>query len=113
MAFMNAGSAEHADKSEINITPLVDVMLVLLIIFLVAAPIMVRQIDLPLQPGPPQITPIEPTVIRLSIDAGGEVLFEGQALGMAALDRVLRMEGSALTPRSCRSRCRKTQPTLA
>ncbi len=46
MAFMIADASTHSDNAEINITPLVDVMLVLLIIFLVAAPVVVRQIEL-------------------------------------------------------------------
>lgn len=94
MAFMSADAAGRADKAEINITPLVDVMLVLLIIFLVAAPVVVRNIELPLQQGPTPVTPVEPTLLQLRVAATGEFLLEGRALSLAALDRVMRMEAS-------------------
>jgi biopolymer transport protein ExbD len=94
MAFMSADPAGRADKAEINITPLVDVMLVLLIIFLVAAPMVVRTIELPLQSGPTPVDPVDPTLLQLRVDAAGELMFEGRALSLAALDRVLQMESS-------------------
>lgn len=43
---MNVGGSEGGPKSDINVTPLVDVVLVLLIIFLVTMPIMMRQISI-------------------------------------------------------------------
>lgn len=93
MAFMNADALSTADKAEINITPLVDVMLVLLIIFLVAAPMVVRQIELPLAASPP--TPgVTPTVLALRIDAAGALEFEGRPLSLAALDRILQVEAT-------------------
>ncbi|GAA0247827.1 ExbD/TolR family protein [Rhodanobacter caeni] len=59
--------------SEINVTPLVDVMLVLLIIFMITAPVLAHKIkvDLP-QPNPNVVNPPNPLdPIRLKIDAGG------------------------------------------
>jgi biopolymer transport protein ExbD len=59
--------------SEINVTPLVDVMLVLLIIFMITAPVLAHKIkvDLP-QPNPNVVNPPNPLEpIRLKIDAGG------------------------------------------
>jgi biopolymer transport protein ExbD len=58
--------------SEINVTPLVDVMLVLLIIFMITAPVLAHKIkvDLPQpNPNPPPTTPLEP--INLKIDSSG------------------------------------------
>lgn len=94
MAFMNADAAERADNAQINITPLVDVMLVLLIIFLVAAPVVTRQIELPLLPGPPPTTQTELTVLNLRIDAAGALQFEGRSLSLAALERILQVESA-------------------
>ena len=52
MAFAQAGSRQDA-ISEMNITPLVDVMLVMLVIFMIAAPVFSQAIPLPLgQPNP-------------------------------------------------------------
>ena len=45
MAFKTSGSRKNAVLSDINITPMVDVMLVLLIIFLIAVPVAIQTID--------------------------------------------------------------------
>ena len=44
MAFKTSGSRKHAVLSDINITPMVDVMLVLLVIFIMAAPLMTQSV---------------------------------------------------------------------
>ncbi len=62
------GRYEQVTSSDINVTPLVDVMLVLLIIFMVAAPIATVSIKLDLPPAsatPPASKPKLPTVISL------------------------------------------------
>ncbi len=63
--------ADLAPVAEINITPMVDVMLVLLIIFMVTAPLMMSQlpVTLPKASSAPSDKPKEPTVV--SIDANG------------------------------------------
>jgi len=83
MAF--AGNASHRSVAEINITPLVDVMLVLLVIFMVAAPVLTHRIrlDLP-QAAPPQATMV-PTVVDLRIDAAGGLSWNGAATSLDAL----------------------------
>ncbi len=94
MAFTsNSGGGPMAD---INVTPLVDVMLVLLIIFMVTAPTAVVpiQVDLP-QPNrnpPPPGTPPEP--IRLRIDAGGSVTWNGTPVNMQILESQFDVEGA-------------------
>lgn len=91
MAFMTAAVSARSDNAEINITPLVDVMLVLLIIFLVAAPVVVRQIELPLTGTPPK-PDIERTQLALRIDAAGSLQLDGSPMSLAALDRILQVE---------------------
>ncbi|SDD66028.1 ExbD/TolR family protein [Aquimonas voraii] len=91
MAFMTADVPSRADKAEINITPLVDVMLVLLIIFLVAAPVLVRQIELPLTGTPPK-PDVEQAQLLLRIDAAGALQLDGSPMSLAALDRILQVE---------------------
>ena len=70
MAF---GTQDNTDEvmNEINMTPLVDVMLVLLIIFIITVPVMKHSvnIDLPLASNEVQIT--KPETLRLSVDAQG------------------------------------------
>jgi len=65
--------SKSAPMSEINVTPLVDVMLVLLIIFMITAPMLTHKvkIDLP-QPNPNVVQPDNPPEpIRLKIDRSG------------------------------------------
>jgi biopolymer transport protein ExbD len=72
--------------SEINVTPLVDVMLVLLVIFIITAPLLTYgiRLDLPNEAAP--ATPPEATTIRLSIDGSGQVFWEAEPV----TDEVLR-----------------------
>ena len=52
MAFSSGNSGPNAPMGDINVTPLVDVMLVLLIIFMVAAPLMTVGVPIDLPPNP-------------------------------------------------------------
>mgnify|MGYP006156327969 FL=1 len=102
MAFSsNSGSGPMAD---INVTPLVDVMLVLLIIFMVTAPALSYQIqvDLPQRttnPPPQPKDPPEP--IRLRIEAGGTVTWNNSPIPISVLQSSLEVEAQ-----------RAIQPTL-
>jgi biopolymer transport protein ExbD len=94
MAFTsNAGGGPMADM---NVTPLVDVMLVLLIIFMVTVPPLSYpiQVDLP-QPTtipPPPSNP--PPSIRVRIDAGGSVSWNGTPVSMSILQSQFDVEGA-------------------
>jgi len=69
----------------INTTPLIDMMLVLLIMFIVAMPMRTHQVPLDL-PGPTPSTPPEPRPVhRLDIDAAGRTLWDGRAVAGAEL----------------------------
>src|SRR5690349_24097724 len=70
---------EFAEAHEINVTPFIDVMLVLLIIFMVAAPLSTVDlpIDLPSSTATPQKKPVKPTYVSIQPDlavAIGETL---------------------------------------
>ena len=77
----------------INITPLVDVMLVLLVIFMVTMPIRseVLALDLP-QVGPPQPPTPRPEPVRLDVLADGGVMLDGVRLELAVLPAELRAQ---------------------
>ncbi len=73
---MSVGPAEEGDDvpmSDINTTPLVDVMLVLLVIFIITAPLLsyAIKLDLPNDPAPAAEAAL--TTIKLSIDAEGKI----------------------------------------
>ena len=67
---MSSGGDRGGMMSEINVTPFVDVMLVLLIIFMVTAPMMVQGVDieLPKSQSPPLTSKEEQLVLSLSAD---------------------------------------------
>ena len=75
--------------SEINTTPLVDVMLVLLVIFIITAPLMVSRLamDLPKTEGVQASAPAR--VVRLALDTQGQVYFDEQPVSVEALARLL------------------------
>jgi biopolymer transport protein TolR len=73
MAFSSGGSGSRAPLSEINVTPLVDVMLVLLIIFMVAAPMMTAGVEVDLPEADAPRMGIDEDKVLLSIDADSRV----------------------------------------
>ena len=88
-----AYSATSQDRvlADINITPLVDVMLVLLVIFMIAAPTLSHRIELNLpQPGPTRPSPTEP--IRLRIDQAGQIFWNDSPAPMSALRNMMEQE---------------------
>jgi len=85
MAFGGDDTGSGGSISQINVTPLVDVMLVLLIIFMVAAPILQQgvTIDLPaVRAG--NLESAEPPMV-VSIDAGGSVYLDETAYDLTKL----------------------------
>ena len=84
--------------SDINVTPFVDVMLVLLIIFMVTAPMMVQgvNVDLPEADAEPMTTDTEP--LMLSIDADGRVYINDVPVEVGflrdKLDKIMESRGS-------------------
>jgi biopolymer transport protein ExbD len=92
---MNLGSDESEAMSEINVTPLVDVMLVLLVVFLVTAPLLTQTVGVHL-PKTAAVAPnTEPKTINIGVDAEGKItLDQGPIADPMQLEELLR---SALT----------------
>ncbi len=72
--------------SEINMTPLVDVMLVLLIIFIITVPVINHAVKLDLPKASSQHEEIRPEKIQLSIRADGTLGWNGETLAADLLD---------------------------
>ena len=93
MAFSSdSGKGPMAD---INVTPLVDVMLVLLIIFIVTAPIMTYPIDVALPQrviNPPPVTKEPPPPIELRIDASNQIFWNNSPVSVTALPQMMETE---------------------
>ncbi|MGA1651692.1 MAG: ExbD/TolR family protein [Burkholderiaceae bacterium] len=79
---MQIGSASGDDEVmvEINTTPLIDVMLVLLIMLIITIPIQTHAVkmNMPIGNPPPQVK--QPTIVKLDVDFDGTVYWNGQAL---------------------------------
>ena len=92
MAFSSAGRS--GPLADINVTPLVDVMLVLLIIFIVTAPMVAVPIpvDLPQRSDKvvPRVDP--PPPIELRVDAADQLYWNGEVLTMADLQTRLQAQ---------------------
>lgn len=91
MAFANRDAA--LPVAAINITPLVDVLLVLLVIFMVTAPVLARSLDVQLPQYRPD-TPEPATQLHLRIDAAGGYWLENAAIDRTALIDALRVASS-------------------
>ena len=80
-----------APMAEINMTPLIDVMLVLLVIFMVTAPLMVSavRVELPQASAAPVADAATPT-LEVAIDKAGLVYLRDKPLAGAALEAALR-----------------------
>jgi biopolymer transport protein ExbD len=94
MAFgsFNAGS-NNAPMAEINVIPLVDIMLVLLVIFIITAPLLTHavKIDLPKATSTPNLLKVDN--VQLAIDGAGGVFWNGEPVDEAALAERMRAAG--------------------
>ena len=94
MAFLTGGSGEDDEVlADINVTPLVDVMLVLLVIFIITAPLLSYAIKLELPNDPAPASEPAPATVKLSIDAGGAVFWDDEPVSDAELSA--RLEAAA------------------
>jgi biopolymer transport protein ExbD len=92
MAF---GTQDDADEvmNEINMTPLVDVMLVLLIIFIITVPVMKHSVNIDLPRATNQPQDAKPETVRLSIDGQGDYYWNETKIADSDLAPLLRAEG--------------------
>ncbi|MFK4811283.1 ExbD/TolR family protein [Devosia sp. ZW T5_3] len=75
----------RAPISEINITPMVDVMLVLLIVFMVAAPLMTMGVPIDLPETRAQAMPLQTKPITVTVEPDGALSIEGEPVTLDTL----------------------------
>jgi biopolymer transport protein ExbD len=87
------GGGEDEPMMDINTTPLIDILLVLLIMFIITIPVMTHavKLDMPRPTNAPQQS-TDPVVINLEIDFDGTVLWNGTAVN--SLDTYFRREAA-------------------
>jgi biopolymer transport protein ExbD len=94
---------DHSDDPEvmidINTTPLIDVMLVLLIMLIITIPLQTHSVRLDMPDGPPPPAITLPEVARIHIDAQGLITWNGELVaGRTDLDSRLRAAAIAANP---------------
>ena len=83
------GGKRRAPMAEINVTPLVDVMLVLLIIFMVTAPLLVAGVPVDLPESRAQALDQQAKPVQIALDKNGGLYIDDQLVSDAALPRRL------------------------
>lgn len=91
------GGSSAAPMSEINVTPLVDVMLVLLIIFIVAAPMLTHAVKIDLPKASSTAQTEKPDTVRLALNDNGDLYWNDRLVGEAEL-RARLAEAAARQP---------------
>lgn len=89
MSFALSGSSHAAPQAEINMTPLIDVMLALVVVFMIAAPLVLKRFTLPIGDGTSSATTTEP--VHLRIGADGFLSWNEHAIPTAMLREQLRL----------------------
>ncbi len=87
MAMSMGGGGDSEPVMDINMTPLIDVMLVLLIMFIITIPVMTHavKLDMP-RPNPNSVEPpVPPEIIELEIDFDGTILWNGTTVSNFAV----------------------------
>jgi biopolymer transport protein ExbD len=95
MAFASLESGdEDAPLTEINMVPLIDVMLVLLIIFMVTAPLLTHAVKVDLPKASSSANQTRPDTVQLAIDASNQIFWNGEAIDTAQLGERLQAAGA-------------------
>ena len=95
MAFNTKDDGGDDVMGEINVTPLVDVMLVLLVVFIVTAPLLTNAVHVNLPKTAETAPPEEKAAVYLSVDAQGKVFIDKQEIGVDGVENELKTRKAA------------------
>jgi len=89
MAMNTKDSGDDDVMGEINVTPLVDVMLVLLVVFIVTAPLLTQAVHVNLPKTAETAPPEEKEAVYISVDAKGKVFIDKTEIALEAFEKEL------------------------
>ena len=93
----SSGNGDPEVMVEMNTTPLIDVMLVLLIMLIITIPIQLHSVNMNMPPASNVKPPVEPEIVKIDIDETGRIFWNGAAV----VDRTelqAKMAASAALP---------------
>ena len=111
MAFASFDSGHRSSPmAEINMVPLIDVMLVLLIIFIVTAPLLTHAVKVDLPKASSSANQTKPDNVQLAIDAAGQLYWNGEAVDSPAFELLLRKSAELQPQPEIHIRAERTTP---
>ena len=90
MAFGGFETSQDTPIAEMNVIPLVDIMLVLLVIFIITAPVITHSVNVEMPQASSQPTPATEQALQLSIRADQQIFLDDTALSLSELETKLR-----------------------
>jgi biopolymer transport protein ExbD len=94
MSMSVGGGDKQEVMCEMNTTPLIDVMLVLLVTLILTLPIQTHAVKLDMPPPPavpPPPPPVPPTIIDLEVDFDNSIVWDGQVVSLALVEQRFRI----------------------
>jgi len=86
MSLKKTSRSSHSSLNELNITPLLDLVFVLLVIFIITTPQMMNNLEMNLPSGkPPPPQKDKPKINRIAVDAAGQITLNDQPVTLPAL----------------------------
>jgi biopolymer transport protein ExbD len=91
MSLKKTSRSQHSSLNELNITPLLDLVFVLLVIFIITTPQMMNNLEMNLPSGkPPPLQKEKPKVNRIVVDEKGQTYLNDQSVTVAQLKQDLQ-----------------------
>src|SRR5579859_6348001 len=91
MSLKKTSRRHHGTMTELNITPLLDLVFVLLVIFIITTPQLVNNLEMSLPSGkPPEQKPVKPKIQRIEVTPSGATMLNGTAITIDNLKKTLK-----------------------